>query len=134
MFVQYLIKKILALLIRMSIEPNRIIICLSSNGNIRSFPIQQTLAYTHFEGNSISFCGAIPSLNIVALARKTRREQDQLNPFSMTFSNVFEKTYGDILLLGTDENGEECDVDVPKTVDFLNQIPEQSGTNESRKP
>ena len=93
--------------------------CLSSNGQTRSFYFDQSSIHTYFGGNSVSFCGSIPSLNVVAVAKQHPDETDVLNEFSVNFKTFFETTYGDILLVGSDEFGNECDVNINKIYTLL---------------
>lgn len=103
-----------------SIRKMPIVMCLHPDGTTRSFTLNHNKAYTYFGNGSITFCGSIPDLNLVAIARRQPQEGDKLNEFSKKFPNSFDSTYGDILLVGSDQNGEECDVDILETLKYLN--------------
>ena len=97
------------------------VMCLYANGDYEILKIVQEKVYTYFSNDSITFCGAIPSHNIVAICREKHKEQDTINKFSIQF-DCFDETYGDILLVATDESGDECDIDVEKTKTFLDLL------------
>ncbi len=96
------------------------VVCLSVDGSVRSFRIEQERAYTHFGGKEVGFCGAIVDLNVVALTAMDDDEDDTKNVFCVRFPHFFEKpTSHEILLIGSDERGEACDVEVDKVVALL---------------
>lgn len=96
-----------------------IVMCLSADGKIKSFKLVHKSCHQYFGGDTISFCGSIPELDIVAICRKIRQKDDKLNEFSIEFPDCFEETYGEILLIGSDAHGQECDVDIMKTLNYL---------------
>ena len=96
------------------------IICLHANGSIHSFKLSHKKVYTYFAGDSITFCGAITQLNVVAICRKEHHTEDKLNTFSIQFTDFFDKIYGDILLIGSDSEGNECDIDIEAVKKLLN--------------
>lgn len=95
------------------------ILRLSPRGHMETIRLEHKRISTHFNGDKISFCGAIPDLNVFAVSRKERCEDDIVNMYSEKFPSIFEKTYGDILLVGSDENGQECDFDIAKVENIL---------------
>ena len=98
-----------------------IILCLHPSGDIQELNIEHKLIHTYFDGDTITFCGAILDLNVVAMARQTKQENDIINVFSQQFPLIFEETFGKILLIGSDVNGRECnfDVEAVKKILFL---------------
>lgn len=94
-------------------------LCLHSSGEIEELNIEQKIIHTYFDGDEITFCGAIFDLNVVAMARQTKQENDIINVFSQKFPSMFEETFGKILLIGTDVNGEECNFDIEAVKQIL---------------
>ena len=95
------------------------VVSLSANGTIRSFRMDHRKVRYFFGNEDIGFCGAIDELRVVAMARTERRENDALNMYSLKYPRLFEKSYGDILLLGSDKNGEACDVSVSEITKII---------------
>ena len=93
--------------------------CLHPDGRTRSFALNHKEANIYFERDSITFCGSIPDLNIVAIARQYPKPEDKLNEFSNNFPYAFDETYGDILLIGSDKDGEECDINIIDTLKYF---------------
>lgn len=95
-----------------------IVMCLHANGQTKSFILNHKEVNLYFQGE-FTFCGSIPNLNAVAITRLTPKQDDIINTFSKAFPNDFDTTYGDILLIGSDENGEECDINVANILQYL---------------
>ena len=60
----------------------------------------------------ICFCGALYEHNAFALCKFEKKSTDYVNVFTKKFPQFFEKAYGDILIVGSDENGDECNIDI----------------------
>ena len=93
--------------------------CLKADGIIRSFRMDQSNLNQYFDYHEYGFCGAIRDLNIVAVARTIHEDYAESNRFTEMFPDYFEPACGDILLLGSDEDGNACDVDVEKAIQIL---------------
>jgi len=94
-----------------------LVLSLCADGRTRSFQLNHTLTHVFFDYQSLQICGAVE--NGVAVARRHAREHDVVNVFSAKFPQYFEYTLGDILLLGSDQDGEACDLDVSKIIRIL---------------
>ena len=88
------------------------VLLLKENGNTEALEICQKNAYKLLKSQEIGFCGALYELNAFALKKANINEKDKINLFSVNFPKYFEETYGDILIVGSDEQGEECDIDI----------------------
>jgi hypothetical protein len=70
--------------------------------------------------DDFEFCGAIYDLNIVALTRKTQTSKK--NFISETLPMNFDPTYGDILLIGSDEQGQACNIDPTELQEYFTRF------------
>jgi len=95
-----------------------LIVALSTNGTIRSFQIEHNLLATYLN-DDIQFCGAIVDCNVVAISAKNQSGDIPINIFSTEHPELFDLTHGEILLVGSDLNGMECDVDVERVCKIL---------------
>lgn len=87
-------------------------IWLKADGSIEPIAVNQSKAHLLFD-NDIEICGAIDICDAVAVSRKSKREYDIINPFSVSHPHYFEcDCFGDVLLVGSDQNGDPCDVDI----------------------
>ena len=97
------------------------IVQLDPDGSFSSFSVDHKKIHALFDGHKFGFCGAIPDLNIFALGFDSLEfdsfEKNE-NVYSKMFS-FFDETYGPIFLVGSDEDGEACDVDVNAVCDLL---------------
>lgn len=62
-------------------------------------------------GGPITFVGAIPDLQVFALARRSNEEED-LNPFCENPQIYMQTVKGCVLFVATDESGDPIDVNV----------------------
>lgn len=85
---------------------------LRVDGHIDTVYIEASDLHTFFKNDAYTFCTNLPHMNAVGLARKAPQASDSLNYFSKNFPEVFEETHGDILLVGSDEHGNEYDLDL----------------------
>lgn len=103
---------------------SHLVVCLCSNGNLRSFQIDHTKIQLYFDSKDISFCGAIDDCNIIAVSSIENLEnnaQSVLNVYCREFPHFFENVYGDILLVGSDSGGNAIDVNIVKVLSALNK-------------
>jgi hypothetical protein len=92
------------------------VVCLSSDGKIRSFKFDHTKINLLFESD-YHFCASFPDEKIVALSSLDPTGKE-FNPFSKNRELFEEDVYGDIYLFGNDDHSEACDVDL----DFLQRL------------
>ena len=85
-------------------------VVLDTNGSIRSLHLDHSKLKQYFK-EEFGFCGAINTCRVVALA-KLDSGMDPINIFTTRFPQFFESTHGQILLVGSDDVGEACDVDI----------------------
>lgn len=85
------------------------VVILHPNGRLEPHHLPHDTLYTFFEDN-IHFCGAIDDALAFGVARD--RAEDVENVFAERFPALFTSTKGPIVLVGSDEDGLACDVDV----------------------
>ena len=85
-----------------------LVACLSMNGNIRTFKINQEYVNLYFE-NKMGFCGKIDCLNAFVVGNVVDKK-DTPNPYCEKLG--FDLVYSDIIILGSDENGDACDIEI----------------------
>lgn len=84
---------------------------MSPDGNITSLEYCHKELNTYFNNNEIELCGAIDSHMAIAVSQLNSAEQ--VNVFSVKFTEYFNKHIrGVILLVGSDSNGEACDLEI----------------------
>ena len=86
------------------------VICLKTDGGIRSFEIDHKKVNLFFDNNEYGICGAIDEHFVIGLG--STHDVKEENAFSKEYPQYFEKTHGDILLVGSNQHGEACDVNV----------------------
>lgn len=86
------------------------VVCLKPDGGIRSFDMNHKKVNLFFDNEEYEICGAIDEECIIALGYSAKNKGE--NIFSIEYPNYFEKTYGDILLVGSDNDGEACDINL----------------------
>tara|TARA_B100001741_G_scaffold312788_1_gene317016 strand:- start:1392 stop:1691 length:300 start_codon:yes stop_codon:yes gene_type:complete len=94
-----------------------LVLCLCPDGKTRSFSIDHKNLNVIFDNQTLQFCGSLE--NAVAVARLHPREHDETNVFTLKYPQYFDVTKGDILLLGSDEKGFACDIDLVSIMDIL---------------
>ena len=88
---------------------------LKESGGVRSFRADHATLHLLYDSTPLSICGAMYDHNCVFLCRSEFRPTDAQNPFAARFpAHIDPTTRGDILVVGSDESGEACDVDVLK--------------------
>lgn len=98
------------------------VLFLNSLGVIKSFKLNHKISHILFDCADIQFCGAIDEFNAIAICRKKPRDTDQVNFFSEKFPEFFDKCFGDILLVGSDNNGDACDLNIAELNKLLHAI------------
>ena len=69
----------------------------------------------------ITFVGAIPDLDAFVVGSKYP-VQTVLNPFCKNKDYFEENIKGDVIVIGSDENGNGIDLDCDKTIEFITSI------------
>jgi len=82
-------------------------------------------------GGSITFVGGLNDLNIVIVGLADLDETTDINPLQKSTSDLFmdEPVRGDIVFCGSDEDGEEMDVDIAALMAWLHKPKELPVTN-----
>ena len=80
---------------------------------VHNFP-QKTIST--FLGGSLTFVGAFPEYEAMVVARETPDGNAEVNPLSRFLE---EEVRGKIVVIRSDSEGEECDLDVQSVQDFL---------------
>ena len=101
---------------------------LFPKGTIEFFNLNHKQIHTFFNNQKYQFCGAICDLNVVALCLENSYGTDPINVFSTKYTQYFDECAGNILVVGSDSDGEACDVDMKKLASYLSL----TLTNESR--
>lgn len=93
------------------------VLCLVCNTDatmeVYNFP-QNTIGT--FLGGSLTFVGAFPEYEAMLVARETPGSNEEVNPMSRFLE---EEVKGKIVVIRSDSEGEECDLDVQSVQDFL---------------
>ena len=97
-----------------------IVLLLKENGDTETYKICQKNSFQVLKSNEVSFCGALYEFNAFALKKARVDKKENINIFSFKFPEYFEETYGDILLVGSDDQGQECDIDIDSLKKILN--------------
>ena len=96
-------------------------VCLHKNGEITSVIVDQSKLREYFNAD-VQLCGAIDELNAICVSRRKTDDKEEINFFCEKFKSFFDENIrGDILLVGSDENGSACHLNVEKIKElFLN--------------
>ena len=89
------------------------VVSLEVDGSLRAFPMDHREVRGFFGGCDFTFCGGLDELRLFALTRTA--PTGDVNPFPPTHPDVFagaQTLHGPILLVGSDADGEACDLDV----------------------
>ena len=97
------------------------VLTLKDDGSWVELDLDHEAIRVFFGGDDFHFCGNLEDLNVVAVSRKTARPFDSLNPYSSKKTEYFDTVYGDILLIGSDQNGRSCDVNVASILSFFQE-------------
>ena len=104
---------------------SNVIMCLSQNGTIKSFSMDHSSLHKYF-GNSktLEFCGSIEQYYAVAICEHSTQTENtnQINFYSKHYPCYFTQVYGDILLVGSNEEGLACDLNVFEIQSLLNHL------------
>ena len=85
-------------------------VLLKDDGGIHCLQVDQKKLHEYFNG-AIAIVGAIEELNAIAVARETS-ECENINLFCKDHDSCFDNPVsGDVLLVGSDCNGQACDID-----------------------
>jgi len=92
-------------------------ISIKDDTSMVALKIDHQLLKEYFQ-SSISFCGAICEFDAIAVCSNSKigKENKICKQFPSFFDDVI---YGEIILLGSDANGQACDLDVEKIIKFL---------------
>ncbi len=94
------------------------ILKLLCNGDVQEMWSNHKDLSSHFDGNDFTFCGAIDECLAVAICESNLSDKP-MNVFSEKFDNFFDASRGDIILIGSDENGMACNLDIRKILSLL---------------
>ena len=87
------------------------IILLRESGTWEMVYMDHKKLHLYYGNHPIAFCGGLQ--DCVFVCRSIPDEKDGKNCFAEQFPQYFEaETHGDVLVVGSDENGAACDVDV----------------------
>ena len=94
-------------------------VSIKDDTTMSALKLDHQLLKEYFQ-NSISLCGAIYEFDAIAVCSdlKIGKENKICKKFPSFFDDVI---YGEIILIGSDANGQACDLNAEKIMEFLNQ-------------
>lgn len=97
-----------------------VVVLLGKDGTLRKRIADQTKLHDEL-GGDVTFVGGIDDLHVFAVGRRTPRADDALNPLCSNAAHFDAPVKGDVILIGSDANGNAQDVDLDGVAKWFEQ-------------